>query len=205
MARAYDFLYKIVVIGDPGVGKTCVIFRFSEDVFHTTFLSVIGIDFKFRTIELDGKKIKVQIWDTAGQERFKAINTTYYRGAQGIMVLYDITNQNSFVNMRKWIRESEEHGSADAEKMILGNKCDMDETRAVSQEKGEQLAKELGIKFFETSAKVAINVEEAFMTLVRDIKSKMDRNMDAKGQQKPEVIKVTKKNSHKKSCLNFCT
>lgn len=179
MAKTYDYLFKLLLIGDSGVGKTCVLFRFSEDAFNATFISTIGIDFKIRTIELDGKKIKLQIWDTAGQERFRTITTAYYRGAMGIMLVYDITNEKSFDNIRNWIRNIEEHASRDVEKMILGNKCDMNDKRQVSKEKGEQLAIEHGIKFMETSAKASINVEEAFFTLARDIKTKMDRKMDA--------------------------
>ncbi|MEQ2174668.1 Ras- protein Rab-8B, partial [Goodea atripinnis] len=120
------------------------------------------IDFKIRTVELDGKKIKLQIWDTAGQERFRTITTAYYRGAMGIMLVYDITNEKSFDNIRNWIRNIEEHASADVEKMMLGNKCDMNDKRQVSKERGEKLAVDYGIKFLETSAKSSINVEEVF-------------------------------------------
>nr|XP_009679924.1 PREDICTED: ras-related protein Rab-8B [Struthio camelus australis] len=136
------------------------------------------IDFKIRTIELDGKKIKLQIWDTAGQERFRTITTAYYRGAMGIMLVYDITNEKSFDNIKNWIRNIEEHASSDVERMILGNKCDMNEKRQVSKEKGEKLAIDYGIKFLETSAKSSINVEEAFFTLARDIMTKLNRKMN---------------------------
>uniref|UniRef100_A0A673YE97 small monomeric GTPase n=1 Tax=Salmo trutta TaxID=8032 RepID=A0A673YE97_SALTR len=170
MAKTYDYLFKLLLIGDSGVGKTCVLFRFSEDAFNSTFISTIGIDFKIRTIELDGKKIKLQIWDTAGQERFRTITTAYYR-------VYDITNEKSFENIKNWIRNIEEHASADVEKMVLGNKCDINDKRQVSKERGEKLALEYGIKFMETSAKANINVENAFLTLARDIKSKMDTKL----------------------------
>nr|XP_020447288.1 ras-related protein Rab-8A-like [Monopterus albus] len=178
MAKTYDYLFKLLLIGDSGVGKTCVLFRFSEDAFNSTFISTIGIDFKIRTIELDGKKIKLQIWDTAGQERFRTITTAYYRGAMGIMLVYDITNEKSFDNIKNWIRNIEEHASSDVEKMVLGNKCDINEKRQVSKERGEKLALEYGIKFMETSAKANINVENAFLTLARDIKLKMDTKLD---------------------------
>jgi Ras-related protein Rab-8A len=140
-------------------------------------LKPIGIDFKIRTIELDGKKIKLQIWDTAGQERFRTITTAYYRGAMGIMLVYDVTNDKSFDNIKNWIRNIEEHASSDVEKMILGNKCDIHDRRQVSRERGEQLAIEYGIKFMETSAKASINVEEAFFTLAKDIKTKMEKKL----------------------------
>uniref|UniRef100_A0A5F5PFA9 small monomeric GTPase n=1 Tax=Equus caballus TaxID=9796 RepID=A0A5F5PFA9_HORSE len=182
MAKTYDYLFKLLLIGDSGVGKTCVLFRFSEDAFNSTFISTIGIDFKIRTIELDGKRIKLQIWDTAGQERFRTITTAYYRGAMGIMLVYDITNEKSFDNIRNWIRNIEEHASADVEKMILGNKCDVNDKRQVSKERGEKLALDYGIKFMETSAKANINVENAFFTLARDIKAKMDKKLVSHSQ-----------------------
>jgi len=184
MAKTYDYLFKLLLIGDSGVGKTCVLFRFSEDAFNATFISTIGIDFKIRTIELDGKKIKLQIWDTAGQERFRTITTAYYRGAMGIMLVYDITNEKSFDNIKNWIRNIEEHASADVEKMILGNKCDMNDRRQVSKERGEQLAIEYGIKFMETSAKASINVEQAFFTLAKDIKMNMERRLESQNPQR---------------------
>lgn len=115
--------------------------------------------------------------DTAGQERFRTITTAYYRGAMGIMLVYDITNEKSFENIKNWIRNIEENASADVEKMLLGNKCELTEKRQVTRERGEQLAVEYGIKFIETSAKASINVEEAFYTLARDIKAKMEKKL----------------------------
>ena len=102
--KSYDLLFKLLLIGDSGVGKTCILFRFSDDTFNNRFISTIGIDFKIKTIELRGKKVKLQIWDTAGQERFHTITTSYYRGAMGIMLVYDITNSKSFDNIAKWLR-----------------------------------------------------------------------------------------------------
>lgn len=165
----------------------------------------LGIDFKIRTIELDGKKIKLQIWDTAGQERFRTITTAYYRGAMGIMLVYDITNEKSFDNIKNWIRNIEEHASSDVERMILGNKCDMNEKRQVSKEKGEKLAIDYGIKFLETSAKSSINVEEAFFTLARDIMTKLNRKMnDNSSSGAGGPVKITE-NRSKKSSFFRCT
>ncbi|XP_068169643.1 ras-related protein Rab-8B-like [Antennarius striatus] len=198
MAKTYDYLFKLLLIGDSGVGKTCLLFRFSEDSFNTTFISTIGIDFKIRTIELDGKRVKLQIWDTAGQERFRTITTAYYRGAMGIMLVYDICNEKSFENIKNWIRNIEEHASSDVEKIILGNKCDMTDRRQVSKDRGEKLAIDYGIKFLETSAKSSLNVEEAFYTMGRDIlhnlSSKTTDN-SAGGSGKP--LKITEKKSKK--------
>uniref|UniRef100_A0A3P9PPQ1 small monomeric GTPase n=1 Tax=Poecilia reticulata TaxID=8081 RepID=A0A3P9PPQ1_POERE len=171
--KTYDLLFKLLLIGDSGVGKTCVLFRFSDDAFNTTFISTIGIDFKIKTVELQGKKIKLQIWDTAGQERFHTITTSYYRGAMGIMLVYDITNAKSFENISKWLRNIDEHANEDVERMLLGNKCDMEDKRVVPKAKGEQIAREHGIRFFETSAKANINIEKAFLTLAEDILRKV--------------------------------
>ncbi|XP_075953282.1 ras-related protein Rab-8A-like [Anarhichas minor] len=183
MAKTYDYLFKLLLIGDSGVGKTCVLFRFSDDAFNSTFTATLGVDFKIRTIELDGKKIKLQIWDTAGQERFRTITTAYYRGATGIMLVYDIANEDSFENIKDWIRNIEEHASSDVEKMVLGNKCEINDKRQVSKDRGEKLALEYGIKFMEISAKDNINVENAFLTLARDIKSKMDTKLEGNTPQ----------------------
>ncbi|XP_026107516.1 ras-related protein Rab-10-like, partial [Carassius auratus] len=125
-----------------------------------------------QTVELQGKKIKLQIWDTAGQERFHTITTSYYRGAMGIMLVYDITNAKSFENISKWLRNIDEHANEDVERMLLGNKCDMEDKRIVPKAKGEQIAREHGIRFFETSAKANINIEKAFLTLAEDILKK---------------------------------
>uniref|UniRef100_A0A0M3I333 Ras-related protein Rab-10 n=2 Tax=Ascaris TaxID=6251 RepID=A0A0M3I333_ASCLU len=171
--KQYDLLFKLLLIGDSGVGKTCILYRFSDDAFNTTFISTIGIDFKIKTIELKGKKIKLQIWDTAGQERFHTITTSYYRGAMGIMLVYDITNAKSFDNIAKWLRNIDEHASEDVEKMLLGNKCDMADRRVVSRERGEKIANDHGIRFLETSAKANIQIDKAFYDLAEAILDKM--------------------------------
>ncbi|XP_005726399.1 ras-related protein Rab-8B-like [Pundamilia nyererei] len=185
MAKTYDYLFKLLLIGDSGVGKTCLLFRFSEDAFNTTFISTIGIDFKIRTIELDGKKIKLQIWDTAGQERFRTITTAYYRGAMGIMLVYDITNEKSFDNIKNWIRNIEEVGHAPlmSQKTLLNLcfKCHFNHffyLGVIPFSLVFQLAIDYGIKFLETSAKSNINVEEGFYTLARDIMARLNRKMN---------------------------
>ncbi|CAI8039448.1 Ras-related protein Rab-10 [Geodia barretti] len=170
--KAYDLLFKLLLIGDSGVGKTCVLFRYADDTFNTTFISTIGIDFKIKTIELEGKKIKLQIWDTAGQERFHTITTSYYRGAMGIILVYDITNQKSFDNIQKWLNNIEMHASADVERLLIGNKCDWETRRTIPTATGNQLASNQGISFLETSAKTNHNIDEAFETLARQILKK---------------------------------
>ncbi|KZO99732.1 ras-domain-containing protein [Calocera viscosa TUFC12733] len=169
----YDFLIKLLLIGDSGVGKSCLLLRFCDDAWTPSFITTIGIDFKIRTIELDGKRIKLQIWDTAGQERFRTITVAYYRGAMGILLVYDVTDERSFNNIRTWYSNVEQHASEGVNKILIGNKCDWDDKRAVSVQQGEELANELGVRFLETSAKQNINVEEAFFSLARDIKARL--------------------------------
>ncbi|KAH8776985.1 ras family-domain-containing protein [Hyaloscypha finlandica] len=171
--RNYDFLIKLLLIGDSGVGKSCCLLRFSEDSFTPSFITTIGIDFKIRTIELDGKRVKLQIWDTAGQERFRTITTAYYRGAMGILLVYDVTDERSFNNIRTWFSNVEQHATEGVNKILIGNKCDWEDRRVVSTERGQQLADELGIPFLEVSAKSNINVEKAFYSLAGDIKKRI--------------------------------
>ncbi|OIW03960.1 hypothetical protein TanjilG_30236 [Lupinus angustifolius] len=170
------------------VGKSCILLRFSDGSFTTSFITTIGIDFKIRTIEMDGKRIKLQIWDTAGQERFRTITTAYYRGAMGILLVYDVTDESSFNNIRNWIRNIEQHASDNVNKILVGNKADMDESkRAVPTSKGQALADEYGIKFFETSAKTNLNVEEVFFSIAKDIKQRL---ADTDTKAEPAGIKI---------------
>jgi len=169
----YDYLIKLLLIGDSGVGKSCLLLRFSDDSFTPSFITTIGIDFKIRTIELEGKRIKLQIWDTAGQERFRTITTAYYRGAMGILLVYDVTDDKSFQNIRNWIRNIEQHASENVNKILIGNKCDLVDKKVIDTARGKALADEYGIKFLECSAKNSINVDEAFITLARDIKKRL--------------------------------
>ncbi|KAF8940630.1 ras family-domain-containing protein [Linnemannia elongata] len=172
-SASYDYLIKLLLIGDSGVGKSCLLLRFSDDSFTPSFITTIGIDFKIRTIELDGKRIKLQIWDTAGQERFRTITTVYYRGAMGILLVYDVTDERSFSNIRNWFSNIEQHASEGVNKILIGNKCDMPDKKVISKDQGQALADEFGIKFLETSAKSNIGVEEAFFSIARDIKKRM--------------------------------
>lgn len=196
--KTYDMLFKLLLIGDSGVGKTCILFRFSDDNFNNTFISTIGIDFKIKTIELRGKKIKLQIWDTAGQERFHTITTSYYRGAMGIMLVYDITNSKSFDNIAKWLRNIQEHANEDVEKMILGNKCDMEDKRVISKERGESIARDNGIRFLETSAKTNVNIDKAFYELAESILEK------SPGMQEPKPSLPPVNNNQGRLPANCC-
>ncbi|KAL6068729.1 hypothetical protein STEG23_029892, partial [Scotinomys teguina] len=198
MAKAYDHLFKLLLIGDSGVGKTCLIIRFADDNFNSTYISTIGIDFKIRTVEIEGKRIKLQVWDTAGQERFKTITTAYYRGAMGIILVYDITDEKSFENIQNWMKSIKENASAGVERLLLGNKCDMEAKRKVQKEQADKLAREHGIRFFETSAKSSMNVHEAFNSLARDILLKSGgRRLGSNSKSSSPDLKASEKKNAK--------
>uniref|UniRef100_A0A8C5YAR6 small monomeric GTPase n=1 Tax=Microcebus murinus TaxID=30608 RepID=A0A8C5YAR6_MICMU len=154
--------------GDSLSGKLCICIPFTD---------YSRIDFKIKTVELQRKKTKLQRGDTAGQERFHTITTSYYRGAMGIMLVYDITNGKSFENISKWLRNIDDHANEDVERMLLGNKCDMEDKRVLPKGKGEQIARQHGIRFFETSAKANINIEKVFLTLT-PVKEPNGENVD---------------------------
>lgn len=162
----YDCLFKVLLIGDSGVGKSSLMARFVDDQFTESYISTIGVDFKIRTIEMDGKTIKLQIWDTAGQERFRTITSSYYRGAHGVVIVYDVTDDTSFRNIDFWLSEVGRYASEDADKLIVGNKCDAIQQRVVSHTEALAYAQDIGVPLVETSAKHATNVEHAFMMLV---------------------------------------
>ena len=161
--------FKILLLGDTSVGKTCFLKRYTDDTFQDAYLSTIGFDFKFKMVELkNGKKVKVQLWDTAGQERFRTIAKSYYKGAHGIILVYDVTNQKSFDNIKNWVNQIKEEASSKVCILLIANKIDSDE-RVVSKENGEALAKNYGLKIYEASAKENINVTEAFQDLIESI------------------------------------
>jgi len=166
----YDLLLKILVIGDSGVGKSCMLLRFADNSFTDSYISTIGVDFKIRTINIEGKKIKLQIWDTAGQERFKTITTSYYRGAHGLIIVYDITSMDSFNSIKKWLIDVDRFASPNVLKLIVGNKSDLAHRRAVDYKVAKKFGDDLGIPLIEASAKDSVNIEEAFLQLATNIK-----------------------------------
>jgi len=195
----YDYLMKLIMIGDSGVGKSCLLIRFSEDTFTHSFISTVGIDFKIRTMQVGDKTIKLQIYDTAGQDRFRTITAAYYRGSHGILLVYDVTDERSFINIRSWVTGMPQHTQS-AVKMIIGNKCDLDEKRVISFERGQQLAKEFDFQFIETSAKANTNVELAFYKIVEEIKTKMEQDKFALEKNEGNVELAAEKQGGKCSC-----
>ncbi|CAA3018782.1 ras-related RABD2a-like [Olea europaea subsp. europaea] len=189
MNPEYDYLFKLLLIGDSGVGKSCLLLRFADDSYLDSYISTIGVDFKIRTVEQDGKTIKLQIWDTAGQERFRTITSSYYRGAHGIIIVYDVTDQESFNNVKQWLNEIDRYASENVNKLLVGNKCDLAENRAVPYETAKAFADEIGIPFMETSAKNATNVEQAFMAMSADIKNRM-ASQPASSNARPATVQI---------------
>ncbi|XP_077460904.1 RAB3D, member RAS oncogene family, a [Stigmatopora argus] len=174
----FDYMFKLLIIGNSSVGKTSFLFRYTDDSFSSAFVSTVGIDFKVKTIYRNDKRIKLQIWDTAGQERYRTITTAYYRGAMGFLLIYDITSQESFVAVQDWGTQIKTYSWDNAEVVLVGNKLDMEEERKVPTEDAERLATELGFQFFEASAKESINVKQVFETIVDVICDKMNESIN---------------------------
>ncbi|KAJ8648273.1 hypothetical protein MRB53_001296 [Persea americana] len=165
----YDYLFKIVLIGDSGVGKSNILSRFTRNEFCLESKSTIGVEFATRTLQVEGKTVKAQIWDTAGQERYRAITSAYYRGAVGALLVYDITKRQTFDNIERWLRELRDHADSNIVIMLAGNKSDLKHLRAVQEEDAKFLAEKEGLSFLETSALEALNVEKAFQTVLTQI------------------------------------
>jgi Ras-related protein Rab-8A len=161
---------KLLTIGDSAVGKTCLISQFARDSFNPNFITTIGIDYKIKEVDIDGSKYKLLIWDTAGQERFRTITTSYFRGCQGILLVYDITVRKTFDNVSNWMDQIiQVNDGQHVCKILIGNKCDLEDARKVSEAEGKQLAEEYKIPFMETSAMNNTNVQEAFLHITKDV------------------------------------
>jgi small GTP-binding protein len=168
-----EITYKVLLLGDSSVGKTCFLKRYIDNTFQDAYLSTIGFDFKFKNVTLkDGKKVKVQLWDTAGQERFRTIAKSYYKGAHGIVLIYDVTSKRTYENIRKWLNQIKEEASNRISIILVANKIDCEGEREVSKEEGENLATTSGLTLFEASAKDSINVNESFQYLIERISEK---------------------------------
>nr|XP_055045662.1 ras-related protein Rab-19-like [Misgurnus anguillicaudatus] len=167
---SFDFLFKIILIGDSNVGKTCVIQRFKSGIFSERQQNTIGVDFTVRTINIEGKRVKMQVWDTAGQERFRTITQSYYRSAHGAMIAYDITRQATFDSVPRWIHEVQKFGATNVLMALIGNKCDLEAERQVEFKDACKLADEREmVAALETSAKESQGVDEAFVMMAREL------------------------------------
>lgn len=165
----YDYLFKIVLIGNAGVGKTCLVRRFTQGLFPPGQGATIGVDFMIKTVEIKGEKVKLQIWDTAGQERFRSITQSYYRSANALILTYDITCEESFRCLPEWLREIEQYAGNKVVTILVGNKIDLAEKREVPRQKADEFAGVQNMHYLETSAKEADNVEKLFLDLACEL------------------------------------
>ena len=172
--KDYDYIFKLVLIGDTCVGKSCILVRFSDDIFDDNYVTTIGVDFRFKTMAIKNKIVKIQIWDTAGQERYRSITTAYYRGAAAIIICCDCTNRESFDNIKNWIEEISKYTDNDSvDKIVFLNKCDLNEERCIKKEEIEQSEKENGIKILEVSAKTGEGIDAGFEYIINKL---IDKN-----------------------------
>ena len=162
-----EYIYKILLLGDSQVGKSCILTRYIDNSFKENHLSTFGLDYKMKDVQLDdGKNVKVQIWDTAGQDRFRSVTRNYFKGANGIILIYDITFKETFENVRNWIKQIKEEVSEKVCIILVGNKIDKGEERVITKEEGEKMANEYNLKFFECSAKTGDNIDKIFKEVV---------------------------------------
>ena len=165
--KEYDYIFKVLLVGNSDVGKSSLILRYVDQIWNDVFVPTIGVDFKVKSLEIENKSIKLQIWDTAGQERFRNVISSYFKGAHGILLIFDITSRESFKELENWLGEVERNASPQILKILIGNKCDLVEERDISKDEGEAFAMRNGMQYIETSAKINTNVNEAFEALAK--------------------------------------
>ena len=196
MSDLNENVYKLLLLGDSTVGKTCFLIKYTDQSFQDIHMATIGLDYRVKTMKLkNNKEVKIQIWDTAGQDRFRSITKNYYKGSHGIILIYDITNRRTFENVQQWISQIREETSQNVVIYLIGNKIDMKEERRVSTEEGKKLADELGLPFMETSAKEGININEVFDDIVERV-DKVFGNIPTTSKQR----KICKSIKDKKKC-----
>ncbi len=198
--KGYYYLFKLILVGDLGAGKSCLNVRFTDDTWTSSYIPTIGVDFKIKIVEMEDKKLKLQIWDSAGQDRFKTISKAYYKSVQGVLFVYDLTKIESFNNLSEWIEEIGIYAPKDAQRILVGAKSDMEENRQVPFEQAKEFADKNGMKFFETSSKNNLNVHEAFYSLSKDIL--MQKLEKEKAAAEAEVNQESKNSSILFSSIN---
>lgn len=200
----YDKTCQILLLGDMAVGKTCLINRYTNGVFKEEYISTVGFDYYTKQEEINNKTVQVKIWDTVGQERFRALTPSFLRNAEGVVIVFDVTSQDSFDNVKGWINSIKSNlGEKIIPIIIVGNKIDMENMREISKEDGKKIASENDFKYFETSAKTGIGVDEAIKEIVNQILDIQDKNEDEKVDERPSFkIKKdnNKDNQKKKGC-----
>ena len=198
----YDYLFKLIIVGDTNVGKTNIMSKYTKDQFNITSKSTIGVEFGTKILEIDNKKVKAQIWDTAGQERYKSITSAYYKGAKGAFIVYDITNKSTFESVDKWIKDLNSYGDKNLTMLLIGNKSDLEDKRIINKEEGEEKAKSFELGFIETSAYNGDNIDQAFDIMLKEVLKRYivenDVNNDEFEGGTGNNIELVKKNETKK-------
>ena len=187
----YELLYKIIIIGDTCVGKSNILSRYLKDEFREDSKSTVGVELGSKFLKVKGVGTKLQIWDTAGQERYRSITSSYFKGSHGCFIVYDITNETSFEDVNKWYEQAQKESSKEVSIILVGNKCDLENERKVSKEKGEEKARALNCPFFETSALSKIKVDDIFNEMVNNI---FDRTGGAKNEEDDDDIEIINEN-----------
>lgn len=170
---SYNYLFKYIIIGDTGVGKSCLLLQFTDSRFRNDHDLTIGVEFGAKIVTIDNKSIHLQIWDTAGQESFRSITRGYYRGAAAALLTYDITRRDTFQSLSKWLEETKNNGNPNMVIVLVANKVDLESQRMVSKEEGERFAKDNNLLYIETSAKTAMNVNETFLRTGKEVLNKI--------------------------------
>ena len=203
LAKQYDDLFKLVIIGDSGVGKSCLLLRFADDTFTENYYSTIGVDFRFKCLEIGERKCKLQIWDTAGQERFKTVTSAYYRGADGIIIVFDQTDRESYNNVKNWIEDISRYSTDDPVKIIIANKDDVtNDKKTVSNLDITELEKKTGLEIIKTSAKTGDKVTYAFEKLTQKLLLERDSRKMSRGYSLEPPVPVEGRFAPKKGCLS---
>ena len=195
LTEKYDLMFKILILGDSGVGKSSLFLRYTKNEFKADMRSTIGVEFGLKFLKIEDFQLKIQIWDTAGMERYRSITNAYYKGAKGVIIVYDICRKKSFENVDNWIEDFKSKADEDAVILLIGNKCDLIESREVTMEEAERKAQKNQYGFMETSAKDNNNVEKAFETLFEEIvkiyKDKNEGNIDNNGYGEEKLFNPT--------------
>ena len=193
LEQQYDFLFKILLVGNSSVGKSSLFLRFVDDVWNDVFVPTIGVDFKIKTLKINEQNVKLQIWDTAGQERFRTIISSYYKGAQGILLVFDLTEKESFESLNNWLIEIEKNANKNVIKLLIGNKNDLEDKRVVSYNEAKDFADSNGLKYVETSAKTNNNVTEAFSEIGKELMDASSKDKEFFANENKKTISISDK------------
>ena len=201
-SKQFDYTFKIVMIGDSGVGKSCILLRFADDKFNENFYATIGVDFRFKNVMVDDKSVKLQIWDTAGQERFKTITSAYYRGADGIIIVYDITDRNSFAHIKDWLDDVNKYTDDNPLKIIVGNKIDLIKDKQINNNDMKTMTAQTGIEIIECSAKDSIKINDLMEIMTKKLieKKKNEGNKNTTKSMILNDINNKNKEMNNKGC-----